>query len=144
VLKCTGRLFCCYDVSSEELSAFRAQKTMNRPANFVSLHPYFKIRPGKAEIFKAGLSAFREKTATEKENLFYDFTINGDDVFCREAYANAEALLAHLENVGALLAAALKMADLTRLEVHGPASELDKLRASLAHLKPAWFVRVES
>ncbi len=53
-------------------------------------------------------------------------------------------LLAHLENVGALLSEAFKIADLTRLEVHGPASELDKLRGPLAHLKPAWFVRVES
>jgi hypothetical protein len=66
--------------------------------------------------------------------------VNGDEVFCREGYTDAEALLAHLENIGALLAEALKIADLTRLEVHGPASELDKLRQPLAHLNPAWFV----
>ena len=117
---------------------------MNVPANFVSLHPYFKAHPGKIEAFKAGLPAFREKTATEEGNLFYDFTVNGDEIFCREGYAGAEALLAHLENVGGLLAEAFKIADLTRLEVHGPAAELDKLRAPLAHLKPAWFVKEES
>ena len=116
---------------------------MNLPSNFITLHPYFKAHPGKIETFKAGLSAFREKTATEENNLFYDFTVNGDEVFCREGYAGAEALLAHLENVGELLTEAFKIADLTRLEVHGPASELDKLRGPLAHLKPAWFVRVE-
>ena len=44
-------------------------------------------------------------------NLFYEFTINGDEVFCREGYVNAEALLAHLENVGAMLEQALAMAD---------------------------------
>jgi hypothetical protein len=33
----------------------------------------------------------------------------------------------------------LKIADLTRVEVHGPAEELDKLRKPLAHLNPAWF-----
>ena len=114
---------------------------MTLPSNFVSLHPYFRAHPGKLEVFKAGLSAFREKAATEEKNLFYDFTVKGDEIFCREGYAGAEALLAHLENVGALLAEAFKIADLTRLEVHGPAAELDKLRGPLAHLKPDWFVQ---
>jgi len=117
---------------------------MNIPSNFVSIHPYFKVHPGKLEAFKAGLSAFSDKTGGEEKNLFYDFTINGDEVFCREGYAGAEALLVHLDNVGELLAEAFKIADLTRLEVHGPASELEKLRVPLAHLKPTWFVRVES
>jgi hypothetical protein len=117
---------------------------MNLPTNFVSLHPYFKVHPGKIETFKAGLASFRQKTATEQKNLFYDFTINGDEIFCREGYTGAEGLLAHLENVGELLGEALKSAELIRLEVHGPAAELEKLRAPLAHLKPAWFVSVES
>jgi quinol monooxygenase YgiN len=108
-------------------------------SNFVSLHPYFKVHPGKLEALKAGLPAFVEKTASEEKNLFYDFTINGDEVFCREGYADAEGLLAHLENVGAPFAEALKIADLIRIEVHGPAAEIEKLRAPLAHLKPAWF-----
>ena len=92
---------------------------------------------------KAGLSAFRERTATEEGNLFYDFMISGDEVFCREGYVNADALLAHLENIGPLLAEALKIADLVRLEVHGPAAELEKLREPLAHLKPQWFEQHE-
>ena len=113
------------------------------PSNFVSLHPYFKAHPGKLEAMKAGLPAFCDRTATEEKNLFYDFTINGDEVFCREGYDGAEALLAHLQNVGPLLAEALKIADLIRLEVHGPAAELEKLREPLAHLKPQWFVQHE-
>ena len=116
---------------------------MRLPSDFVSLHPYFKAHPGKLEAFKAGLSAFREKTATEEKNLFYDFTVNGDEIFCREGYDGAEALLTHLESVGTLLAEAFKLADLTRLEVHGPAAELEKLREPLAHLKPQWFVQDE-
>jgi quinol monooxygenase YgiN len=109
-------------------------------SNFVSLHPYFSVHPGNIEAFKAGFEAFVEKTRSEKKNLFYGFTVNGDEVFCREGYTDAEGLLAHLENIGALLAEALKIADLIRLEVHGPAAELDKLREPLAHLKPEWFV----
>jgi hypothetical protein len=57
------------------------------------------------------------------------------------AYVDAEALLAHLANVGGLLKEALKIADLIRLEVHGPAKELDKLKEPLAEFKPTWFVR---
>ena len=108
-------------------------------SNFVSLHPYFKVHPGKLDAVKAGFPRFVEKTATEKENLFYGFSINGDEVFCREAYADAEGVLAHLGNIGALLAEMLTMADLTRVEVHGPAAELEKLKKPLAHLNPAWF-----
>jgi hypothetical protein len=113
---------------------------MKKLSHFVTLHPYFKVHPGKLDAFKAGFPAFVEKTAKEEKNLFYEFTINGDEVFCREGYADAEGLLAHLENVGRLLGEALKIADLIRLEVHGPATELDKLRTPLAHLNPAFFV----
>jgi hypothetical protein len=108
-------------------------------SNFVSLHPYFKVHPGKLEAVKSGFAAFVAKTATEQENLFDGFTVNGDEVFCREAYESAEGLLAHLDNVGALLAEMLKVADLTRLEIHGPADQLEKLKKPLAHLNPLWF-----
>ena len=113
---------------------------MNPLSNFVTLHPYFKVHPGEIETLKAAFPAFIEKTAAEKKNLFYGFTINGDEVFCREGYTDAEGVLAHLDNVGAMLAEALKISDLTRLELHGPANELDKLRKPLAHLNPVWFV----
>ena len=89
---------------------------------------------------KAILPEFAAKTRNETGNLFYEFTIDGDQVFCREGYVNAEALLEHLENVGAMLAETLKMAELIRLEVHGPAAELEKLKEPLAHLNAGWFV----
>ena len=107
--------------------------------NFVSLHPYFRAHPGKIEAAKAAFPQFIEKTATEKENLFYGFTVNGDEILCREAYESAEGLLAHLDNVAAPLSEILRVADLIRIEVHGPAEELEKLKAPLAHLNPAWF-----
>src|SRR5438477_1352731 len=112
---------------------------MSPLSKFVSLHPYFKVHPGKLETVKAGFPRFIEKTTTEKKNLFYEFSVNGDEIFCREGYTDAEGLLAHLDNVGALLTQALKVADLIRVEVHGPATELEKLREPLAHLKPSWF-----
>ena len=81
-----------------------------------------------------------EKTAGEEKNLYYEFTVNGDELFCREGYVGGEGVLAHLENVGVLLGELMKISDLTRLEVHGPAAELEKLKPSMAAMKPAWFV----
>ena len=48
-------------------------------------------------------------------------------------------MLTHLENVGALLQQALKIAEITQLEVHGPAAALAKLREPMAGLNPKWF-----
>jgi hypothetical protein len=47
--------------------------------------------------------------------------------------------LAHLENVGPLLQESLTMAELTRLEVHGPEGELAQLREPLKSLNPQFF-----
>jgi quinol monooxygenase YgiN len=112
---------------------------MNQLSKFVSLHPYFKVPSNKMPYLKAILPEFAAKTRNETANLFYEFTINGDQVFCREGYVDAEALLAHLDNVSAMLVQALTMAELVRIEVHGPAAELAKLKEPLAHLKPSWF-----
>jgi len=112
---------------------------MNRLSGFVTLHPYFKVPPDKLNSLKAILPEFAAKTRDETGNLFYEFSINGDEVFCREGYVNAEALLAHLENVSGMLEVALNLAELVRIEVHGPAEELAKLKIPLEQLNPAWF-----
>ena len=107
----------------------------------VSLHPYFKVNPGQLDSALALLPQFVAKTASEPAMLYYEFTRNGDEIFCREAYTDAAGTLAHLENVGALLQEMLRHSTLLRLEVHGPAEELEKLRAPLGELSPAWFIR---
>jgi len=113
---------------------------MSTPANFVSLHPYFKVHAGKLDTVHALLPAFVAKTQTEKNCLWYDFTLDGDTVHCREAYVGAQGVAEHLDNVGTLLDEMLKQAELARLEIHGPAAELDKLRPRCGPLNPAWFV----
>lgn len=98
---------------------------------------------------KLAFAEFVEKTATEKDNLFYGFTVNGGEILCREAYGSAEGLLAHLENVAAPLSQMFKVAGLIRVELHGPAGELEKVTAPMSQLNPPWFtleasLRVES
>src|SRR5712671_4364441 len=101
---------------------------MNDPENVVSIHPYFRVNPGKMVEAKKLLGQMVTRTSAETANLFYDFTINGDVVFCREAYLGAEGLLKHLENVGPPLAEFLKLAEVLRVEVHATRANLDKLK----------------
>ncbi|MDF1850861.1 MAG: hypothetical protein P1U85_08515 [Verrucomicrobiales bacterium] len=110
------------------------------PETTVSIHPYFKPHDGKLDEFIAGMEAFVERTSSEEKVLFYDFTVCDGVVFCREAYVGGEGALAHLANVDDLLKAALEISDLIRLEVHGAAAELDKMREPLADLPVDWFV----
>lgn len=110
------------------------------PETTVSIHPYFKPHEGKLDEFIAGMDAFVERTSSEDAVLFYDFTVCDDIVFCREAYVGGEGALAHLGNVDDLLQAALGISDLLRLEVHGAAAELDKMREPLKDLPVEWFV----
>ena len=105
----------------------------------VSIHPYFKVKPGKMTEAKPLLDQMVSCTSTEKENLYYDFTIHEQVVFCREAYTGAAGLLHHLDNVGPVLTEFLKLAHVLRVEVHGAPEELAKLKETLAPLNPQWF-----
>ena len=104
-----------------------------------TLVPYFRVNEGQMANFREGCAKFVERTLTEPKCMFYGFSFNGNEAHCREGYEDAEALLSHLDNVGALLDEALKISELTRLEVHGPESELAKLREPLAGLNPKFF-----
>lgn len=105
-----------------------------------SIVPYFKVSPGNMEAFKKLCDQFVAKTKEETKCLYYGFCFDGDLAHCREGYADADGLLAHLQNVGALLEQALTISELARLEIHGPEEELARLRQPLAHLNPQFFV----
>jgi len=105
----------------------------------VTLVPYFKIRTGQLSAFKSLGEQFVERTRKEPGCLFYAFSFHEDEAHCREGYKDAKGLLAHLENVGDLLKKALEIADLARLEVHGPEQELAQLRQPLSDLMPKFF-----
>ena len=104
--------------------------------NCCSIVPYFRVLEGQIEAFKQLCNQFVEQTKHESKCLYYGFTFNEDQVHCREGYEDAEGLLTHLENVSSLLEEALKISELTRLEIHGPEEELVKLREPLSNLKP--------
>ncbi len=115
---------------------------MNQLSQAVSIHPYFKVQEGKLDAFKETIGRFIEKTKTEKACLYYDFAVCGDVIACREAYIGAAGILAHLDNVGACIEEALTISEMIRLEIHGPAEEIDQLREPLAALNPDFFIHI--
>ncbi|HEY5814179.1 MAG TPA: hypothetical protein VIT23_16170 [Terrimicrobiaceae bacterium] len=125
--------------SSEALDLYERNHTMEIADTCCTLVPYFKIHEGKIADVKALCEQFIEKARTESKILHYGFSFDGYQVHCREGYEEAEGILAHLENVGTLLQETLKIADLTRLEIHGPEQEIAKLRGPLSDLKPQFF-----
>ncbi len=107
----------------------------------VSIHPYFTVPKEKIDEARAYLERFVEKTKSEPKCLYYGFSIDGNQIHCREGYKGGEGLLAHLENVGELLGEFLeKLATVTRLEVHGSAAEIEKVKEPLAPFSPQYFV----
>lgn len=105
----------------------------------VTIHPYFKVPKADLDKFRALCERFVSTTKGEPKCLYYGFSFNGEEVHCREGYRDAEGLLAHLENVSALLGEALQIAEITRLEIHGVEKELAKLRGPLAQFNPTYF-----
>ena len=112
---------------------------MASPDTVCTLVPYFKVAEGKLGEFKALCARFEAETRSEPKCVHYAFSFSGDEVHCREGYEDADGLLAHIDNVGALLQEALHISQLTRLEVHAPEAELARLREPMAPLKPQWF-----
>ena len=80
---------------------------------------------------------FLNATKDEAGMLYWGFVRAGNKQFCRESYADAAGALAHLGNVGAILGKGTdeRIFVLDRLDVYGPAAELDKLKAD-GGLKP--------
>jgi hypothetical protein len=89
--------------------------------------------------FKELCQRFLAAVSTEPKCLYYGFSFNGDEVFCREAYDDAEGVLQHLANVAPLLKDAMDIAQITRFEVHGVDEELSGLRQPLSKLSPTYF-----
>jgi hypothetical protein len=107
----------------------------------VSINPFFTIKEGAIDKVRAYLPKFVEMTQREPACLYYGFTLRGNELHCREGYANGDGALAHLENVGALLGEFMGagIVELKELQLHGPEQELAKLRGPMADLNPQYW-----
>jgi hypothetical protein len=105
-----------------------------------SIQPYFQIAEGKEAEFRAISDQMVESTTEESGCLYYGFSFDGDMSYCREGYVDADALLAHAVNAGPLLEQLTGVSTLVRMEICGPAAEIDKLREPMGFLNPAFLV----
>jgi len=116
----------------------------------VTIVPYFTVPEGKMDEFKAGFPAFYEHTkagtAASGKCLYYGFAIDGNKVFCREGYTNADGVLAHLGEVKEELDAAVALVGEGGLDlaVMGPAAELEKLKEALGPLGTKFYALDEN
>jgi len=111
------------------------------PAGSVDTHvtilPEFIVPAGKMDEFKAGFSKFYAATKNGSGaagGIYYGFGIAGDSVYCREGYKSAEAAMLHGADVKEIIEEPMKAvgAGNFKLNVVGPASELEKLKPKLA------------
>lgn len=105
-----------------------------------SIVPYFNVPSENLDTFKGVCERLVAQSKKEAKCLYYGFSFHGNEAHCREAYADAEGVLAHLSDVESLLGDLLKAGELKRIEIHGPEEELAKLREPLAKLNPVFFV----
>jgi quinol monooxygenase YgiN len=137
----------CYATDSGfqrfEQTAQQAPMTLGSTGAMCSIHPYFTIvDKSKAKDI---MEEFVTKTNSEKGCIFYGWDLDGDNLFCREAYLDASAVLAHLENVSPCIDKLLAgPAKLQRIEFHGPSSELAKLKHTADKLGAKLFATDKS
>ncbi len=108
----------------------------------VSMHPYYKVSVENLAAFKTLANDLIETTRGEMGCLYYGFSFSEDEIHCREGFKNAETLLAHLDNVSDLRRRVSSIAEVSRLEIHGPAEELAKIKEfdPMQKLNPKYFV----
>jgi quinol monooxygenase YgiN len=106
----------------------------------VSVAPYFQIHAGQAAAFRAVCEKYVQWSSREPGCLYYGFSFDGDLAHCREGFVDADALLAHIENLRPILHEMGTFSRLLKIEVHGPEQELTKLKEPLTALNPQYFV----
>jgi len=129
---------------------FRPVRVAQEVDTAVHLYPYFSVNK-EAQFKKIWYDAFpaTKANADAEKSTMYAFAFDSfynnaaPTALCREAYGDAEAVLLHLQNVDSPLKAVLDpnegIASLLRLEVHGPAGELEKLKGALGPLGAEFF-----
>ena len=91
----------------------------------IKVRALFKIKEGKLEAFKQIVSQFIS-TVKEKDQgtLMYDWYLNEDTMECSvlEDYADSNAALEHVANVGDLLQKLMELGEMS-LELYGSPDE---------------------
>ena len=115
---------------ADPLAAIAAYIKPHAPYTLMTIQPTFTIKDWA--LAEPIMAEFVEATKTETGCLYYGWSKVDDKLFCREAYTDAAAVLAHLTNVGPLVGKMLEAAaTLDGIELHGPPAEMDKCKATM-------------
>lgn len=103
----------------------------------ITIFPEFTVPAGRMADFQAGFEKFYTATkagAGAAGCLYYGFATSGDSVYCREGYKNAEAVMLHGADIKEIAAEPMKIIGEAgvKINVIGPAAELEKLKPRLA------------
>ena len=107
----------------------------------VTVIGYFDIPTGNADPFRANCEAMLALRDKEPGHLATAYSFDKDTTATsREDYENAEAVIRHMELGRHIYESTTGLVDITRVEVHGPAAELEKLDALFSDLSPRFYV----
>jgi len=101
------------------------------------------IAPGDLAEFKQVAAAALELTVPEPGTLHYDWFFSEDESKCevREIYANSDAMLAHLGNVGELLGRLIELGG--GLVPEGFGSPSPQLAEAIAPFNPTMYTHFQ-
>jgi quinol monooxygenase YgiN len=104
-----------------------------------SVDAYFTVKPEKKEAFNDVVDRFVTETKKESGIRYYGWSAREDEIHCRQGYLNADGFLEHAANVRHIFEEAMTISDCTRLAIHGPEEELEKLKGPMEGIPLQYF-----
>lgn len=101
----------------------------------------FDIRPDCAKQFRVNCEAMIALREKEPGHLASAYSFDGDSAATsREDYENADAVIQHMTVGQHIYESTRSLVDITGVEIHGPAAELDKLRDLFGDMSPRFYI----
>jgi quinol monooxygenase YgiN/peptidoglycan hydrolase CwlO-like protein len=127
------------DADGNDAEKPESKEAGNAAYTFCNICPTFTVLDWEAA--EPIMEEFVELTKTEKGCMYYGWTRTGDTLKCREAYVDAEAVNAHLANVGDLIGRLLAdgVAKLDAINIDCPAEGVDVVKPGTQSLGTEYF-----
>eukprot|EP00946_MAST-07B_sp_MAST-7B-sp1_P003797 g3797.t1 len=116
-----------------------APDTSTHSYTMCSICPTFTVQDW--DKAKPIMDDFIKRTKSETGCVYYGWTRTGDQLKCREMYADGAAVNAHLENVGPCIQAILAegVAKLDKIDIQGPADQLEIVKPGTETLGTVYY-----
>ncbi|MFY2822456.1 antibiotic biosynthesis monooxygenase [Ruegeria sp. MALMAid1280] len=113
---------------------------MSAPQN-VTIVGYMTVPATHAAAFRKNCAEMIELRHQEPDHLASAYSFGADQsVVSREDYDSADAVIRHMELGTHIFDSTRALVEITGIELHGPAAELEKLRDLFSGMNPGFFV----